>query len=101
MPSQYSTGFRHEMIHLMHADESDSDLVLESGVAMPTLHRLEQQALIDAGLTQRTDSTGRAALRVTHKQIRTLEQELQLVKDASQIYDSLAVVDPKGCRPSR
>ena len=85
----------------MLAGESVSGLVLESGAPMQTLHRWKHQALIDAGLVEGTDSAESAALRATRKRIKALEQELQLVKDASGIYDSLAVVDPKDDRPSR
>ncbi len=101
MPRQYPTGFRDEMVRRMLAGESVSQLVLESGMPMQALHRWKHQALIDTGLAEGMDSTERAALRAAHKRIKALEQELQLVKDASEIYDSLAVVDPKGDRPLR
>jgi len=101
MPRQYPTGFRDEMVRRMLAGESVSGLVLESGVPMQTLHRWKHQALIDAGLVEGIDSAESAALRAAHKRIKALEQELQLVQDASEIYDSLAAVDRKGCRPSR
>jgi putative transposase len=67
----------------------------DTGVPEQTLHRWKHQALIDAGLVDGIDSTQSAALRAAHKRIKFLEKELQLVKDASEIYDSLAVVDPK------
>ena len=101
MPRQYPTGFWDEMVRRMLAGESVSGLVLESGVPMQTLHRWKHQVLIDAGLAEGMDSTQSAALRATHKRIKSLEQELQLVKEASEIYDSLAVADSKGDRPSR
>jgi hypothetical protein len=63
------------------------------------IRRWKHQAFIDAGLDVVVDSTERAALRVAQKRIKFLEIELQLVKDSSEIYDSLAVVDPKGGRP--
>jgi 50S ribosomal subunit-associated GTPase HflX len=44
------------------------------------------------------ESAGSADSRAAHKRIKAFEQELQLVKDTSQIYDPL-VVDPKGGRP--
>jgi len=47
------------------------------------------------------DSRESAALRAASKRIKALEKELQLVKDASEIYDSLVVVNPKGDSPSR
>jgi len=41
------------------------------------------------------------ALRDAHRRIKELEDELALVKAASETYDAQAVVDPKGDRPSR
>jgi len=99
MPRQYSTAFRDEMVSRMLDGESFLALVAESWVPMQTLHRWKHQAQIDAGQTEGVNSAESAALRAAHKHIKALEQELQLVKDASQIYDSLAVVDPKGDRP--
>jgi putative transposase len=98
MPRQYPTGYRDETVRRMLAGESVSDLVFESRVPMQTLHRWKHQALIDAGLVEGTDSTESAALRAALKRIKSLEKELKLVKDASEICDSLAVGDPKGCR---
>jgi hypothetical protein len=59
------------------------------------------QGLTDAGVKDGVDSRKSAALRGMNKEMIALEKELQLVKDASEIYDSLVVVDPKGGRPSR
>ena len=89
------------MVRRILPDESVLELVLKSGVPMQTLHGWKHQALIDASLTEGLDSTESAALRAARKRVRAIEQELQLVKDASEIYDSLAVVDPKGGRPLR
>jgi len=47
------------------------------------------------------DSTQNAELRAAKKRIKALEEELQLVREASALFDSLAVVDPKGHRPSQ
>jgi transposase-like protein len=101
MSRQYPTGFRDEMVGRMLAGQSVLALCSDSGVPEQTLHRWKRQALIDSGLVDGIDSTESAALRAAYKRIRALEKELQLVKDASEIYDSLAVVDPKGGRPSR
>ncbi len=101
MPRQYPTGFRDEMVDRMLAGESVLALCSDSGVPEQTLHRWKRQALIDAGVIDGIDSIESAALRAAHARIRALEKELRLVKDASEIYDSLAVVDPKGGRPLR
>ncbi len=71
------------MVRRMLAGESVSRLVLESGMPMQTLHRWKHQALIDVGLAEGINSTDSAAERAAHKRIKALEQELQLVKDAS------------------
>ena len=55
MPRQYPTGFRDEVVGRMLAGESVSDLVLEFGIPMQTLHRWKHQALIDAGLAEGID----------------------------------------------
>jgi len=52
-----------------------------------TLHRCKRQALIDVGLAEGFDSTKNVAMRDAYKRIKSLEKELQLVKDASKIYD--------------
>ena len=99
MPRQYPIAFREEMVHRMLDGDSVLALVAESGVPMQTLHRSKHQAQINAGRTEGVNSAESAALRAANKRIKELEQELQLVKDAFQIYDSLAVVDPKGDGP--
>lgn len=68
----------------MLSNDSMSDSILEIGMPMQTSRRWKHQALIDAGL----------------EQIKSLEKELQLVKDTSEICDSL-VVGPKDDRHSR
>ncbi len=89
------------MVRRMLTGEPVLTICSDTGVPEQTLHRWKHQAFIDAGLAEGIDSTESAALRAARKRIKSLEQELQLVKDASEIYDSLAVVDPKDDRPSR
>ena len=101
MPRQYPTGFWDEMVRRMLTGEPVLTICSDTGVPEQTLHRWKHQAFIDADLVDGIDSTESAALRAAHKRIKFLEKELELVKDASEIYDSLAVVDPKEGRPSR
>ena len=101
MPRQYPTGFRDEMVRRVLTGEPMLTICSDTGVPEKTSHRWKHQALIDAGLVDGIDSTHGAALRAALKRIKFLEKELQLVKDASEIYDSLAVVDLKEGRPSR
>ena len=64
-----------------------------------TLHRWKHQALVDVGLIDGVDSAEGAELRAANKRIKALEKELQLVKDASELFDAQAVVPPKDGRP--
>jgi len=80
MPRQYPTGFWDEMVRRMLVGEPVSELVLESGVPMQTLHRWKHQAMADVGLAEGTDLTESSALLAAHKRIKALEQELQLVR---------------------
>ncbi len=56
---------------------------------------------MDAGLTDGVTSVESQALRDAHRRITELEADLALVKAASEIFNAQAVVDPKGCTPSR
>jgi hypothetical protein len=56
----------------MLAGESVSELVLESGMPMQTLHGWKHQALIDASLAEGMDSIESAVLRTAHKRITVL-----------------------------
>ncbi len=96
MPRQYPTAFREGMVHRMLGGEPVLALFAETGVPEQTLHRWKHQAQIDAGLVEGVSFGESASLRTAHKRIKELEKKLQLVKDASEIYDSLVVVDPKG-----
>ena len=100
MPYQYPLAFRQEFIDRMLRGESVRCLVVESGVPLQTLYRWKGQALVDAGVRKGSTSRELGDLREALKRIKELEYELRLVKDACEIFDSLAVVDPKEGRPS-
>ena len=99
MPRQYPPHFRREMVNRMLAGESVLSLVQETFVPEQTLHRWKHQALIDVGLIDGVDSAEGSELREAKKRIKALEKEIQLVKDASELFDAEAVVPPKDARP--
>ena len=101
MPYQYPPAFRQDFIDRMLSGESVQSLAVESGVPLQTLHRWKGQALVDAAVRKGSTSRELSDLREALKRIKELEDELRLVKDACEIFDSLAVVDPKEGRPSR
>jgi len=100
MTRQYPTGFRNEMVQRMLGGEPVPAIRAETGILEQTLHCWKHQALIDVGPIEGVDSNKSAALRAANRRIKALKKELQLVKGASEIYDS-QVVDPKVGRPSR
>ena len=99
MPRQYPPHFRRDMVNRRLAGESVLSLVQETSVPEQTLHRWKHQALIDVGLIDGVDSAEGSELRAANKRIKALEKELQLVKDASELFDAEAVVPPKDGRP--
>jgi len=101
MPRQYPPHFRQEMVDRMLAGETVLALVRESSVPEQTLHRWKHQTLVDEGLVDGVDSSAHAERRAARKRIKALEKELRLVKDASELFDRMAVVDPKDVKPSR
>ena len=101
MPRQYPPGFRDELVQRMLDGEPVLAIRDETGVPVQTLHCWKHQGLIDTGVKDGVDSRESAALRAASKRIKSLEKELQLVKDASEIYDSLVVVDSQRGRPRR
>jgi transposase-like protein len=74
--------------------EAIKDLVVELGISEATLQRWKRQALIDAGcrpgiLSYEADPLAQARLR-----IKELEDELELVKHASALFEQ-GGTDPK------
>ena len=74
---------------------------MESGVPLQTLHRWKSQALVDAGVRTGFTSRELSDVREARERIKELEDELHLVKDASEIFDALTVAEPKEVKPSR
>jgi len=89
------------MVDRMLGGEAVVALVLETRVPEQTLHRWKHQALIDAGRFEGVDSTQDAELRAAEKRITALGEEPQLVREASALFHSSAVIDPKERRPSQ
>jgi len=78
-PRQYPAGFRDEVVRRMLTGESVSDLVLESGMPMQTLHRWSHQALIDAGLAEGINSPQSVALRMENEPSARYETPIKLL----------------------
>lgn len=90
MPRQCPPHFRRDMVNQMLAGKSVLFPVPETPVPERALHRWKHQALVNQGRVDGVNSEESAQLRV---------KELQLVKDASELFDAQAMVPPKGGRP--
>lgn len=94
MPRHYPAELRRRTCERMLDGEAIKDLVVELGISEATLQRWKRQALIDAGrrpgvLSYAADPLAQARLR-----IKELEDELELVKAASRLFDQ-GGADPK------
>ena len=98
---QYSSEFRRWLCERILAGEPVSALSSETGVAEAMLFRWKQQALIDAGRRPGLRSFEADELAQAKREIADLKAELQLVKDATELFKATDVVHPKGDRPSR
>ena len=96
MPKMYPAQYRRWLCERMLAGEPVARLSEETGVNEATLFRWKKQAKIDAGRAPGLLSCEADELRRANREIEDLKAELQLVKDASELFDSTAVVDPKG-----
>jgi transposase-like protein len=88
------------MVNRMLGGESVLSLAQETSVPEQTLHRWKHQALVNQGLRDGVGSSDSAQLRAANKRIKALEKELQLVKEASELFDAAAVVPTKEARAS-
>jgi transposase-like protein len=99
MPKSYPAHVRERMCDRLIAGESLAALHVESGVSAATLYLWKKQALIDAGARPGVDSVESSHLRAARRRIADLEDELRLVRDASELFDASAVVPPKDAKP--
>ena len=94
-PQQYSPEFRRQVCERILAGESIKDLMKELSIGNGTLYRWRHQALIDAGRRPGVKSYEADELARTRRRVKALEDELKLVKLASELFDK-AGADPKG-----
>ena len=100
MPFQYSTEFRRDVSTRLLAGESVKSLAEELSISLPTLYKWKHQALVDAGKRPGTKSFEVDSLAQARRTIRDLEEELALVKAASDLFNGEEPISPKevpGC----
>lgn len=96
MPRHYPAEVRRHACERMLAGETIKDLVDDLGITMETLYRWRRQALIDVGQRPGLKSYEADPLAQARRRIQELEDELEMVKAAAQLYDELEATDPKG-----
>jgi transposase len=94
MPRHYPAELRRRTCERMLEGEAIKDLVVELGIGESTLQRWKRQALIDAGCRPGILSYEQDPLAQARQRIKELEDELELVKAASRLFEE-GGVDPK------
>lgn len=95
MAFRYSTVFRDAICRRLLDGERVEDLAHECDVSVQTLYRWKRQALIDAGIKPGVKSFEPDELQRARRRIKDLEDELELVKAASALFNGEGVVRPK------
>lgn len=100
MAFRYSTPYREAACVRMLAGERVEDLAEELDVSAATLYRWKHQALIDVGRKPGLKSYEPDELAKARRRIKDLEQELEMVKAATTLFNGQEVVRPKGSAQS-
>src|SRR5579871_4025653 len=96
MPRHHPAELRRQLCERMLAGEKVKDLAALSGVSLNTLSKWKRQALIDAGRRPGTPSYAVDPLQQARRRIKELEDELEMVKAASALFDEEEPPNPKG-----
>jgi transposase len=99
MPRHYPSELRRRTCERMLEGAAIKDLVVELGISEATLQRWKRQALIDAGQRPGILSYEGDPLAQARQRVKELEDELELVKLASELYEK-GRADPKASSES-
>lgn len=95
MPRHHPAALRREACERMLGGEPIKEVAQRLGVSAHTLYKWRRQALIDAGRRPGVKSYEADPLQQARRRIKELEDELEIVKTASALFEEGAV-DPKG-----
>lgn len=96
MGRSYAPEFRHRVVQRIRSGHSVKKVAAEVGAAEATVFRWVAQDKVDRGERSGTSSRNRTELARAHRRIRELETELAIVKKASEFFNSLDTIRPKG-----
>lgn len=95
MPKAYPAEFRDRAIALVRAGKSVRETARDLEISESCLHNWVKQDRIDHGERPGLSSAEHADLVAAKRRIRQLETELEILREASTIYEELKG-DPKG-----
>ncbi|GLY70811.1 transposase [Amycolatopsis taiwanensis] len=95
MPKAYPGEFRARAVALVRAGKPARQVAHELGISESCLHNWLKQDRIDRGERPGLSSREHAELAAAKRRIRQLETELEVLREASKIYEELKG-DPKG-----
>jgi transposase len=87
VPRTYDPEFRRRVVELVRAGRPVRVIATELGVAEATVYRWKAQDLNDRGVKPGTSTSERGELAVAKRQIKELETELALVKQAAKLFE--------------
>jgi transposase len=96
MRRSYAPEFRHRVVQRVRSGHSVKKVAAEVGAAEATVFRWVAQDKVDRGERPGTPSRERTQLARAHRRIRELETELAIVKKASDFFNSMDKLRPKG-----
>jgi len=94
MPRHYPAELRRATCERLLAGEAIKDLSAELGISGSTLLKWRRQAQIDAGQRPGVVSYEADRLAQARRRVKELEDELEIVKKASELYEA-GRADPK------
>jgi transposase-like protein len=96
MPRHYPAELRRATCERLLAGEAIKDLTAELGISGSTLLKWRRQAQIDAGRRPGVLSYEADPLAQARRRIKELEDELEITKRASELYEA-GRADPRAC----
>jgi transposase-like protein len=95
MPKAYPSEFRARAVALVRAGKPAREAARELGISESCLHNWLKQDRVDRGEQAGLSRQEHADLVAAKQRIRQLETELEILREASTIYEELKG-DPKG-----
>src|ERR1017187_6755147 len=87
MPKQYAAEFRHRVLALHRSGRSVPALSEQFEVSQAAIYKWIKQDAIDRGESPGISSVESSELKAARRRIRQLEEELEITRQASEIFE--------------